>query len=53
MACLPSCRAKGRNFFTEKSIQKLSAAPFATKWVLLLRSFVTAKAKAELMVYFG
>jgi hypothetical protein len=33
-ACLPSCRASGSYFFTEKSNQKLSPAPVATKEVL-------------------
>lgn len=40
-------------FFRKKVTKKLPAAPFATKAVLLLWLFVTAKAKAEFKVQLG
>ncbi|HEX7365635.1 MAG TPA: hypothetical protein VF273_00985 [Pelobium sp.] len=38
---------------TINKLNKLSAAPFATKFLRLCWLFATAKDKADLMVYFG
>ncbi len=43
----------GRYFFAKKSIQKLSAAPFAMKGSAYTFFITAAKVKAELNVHFG